>query len=136
TQAAGFHSVDPRAYAQYKLTSHINVYTSAAKGFRSGGFNSPGQPTYGPESLWTYELGTKMALLDDRLSLDTAFFYSDYTDYQTFGFTLLQLPLNQNAGDARIQGIDFDFTWQPTDQWRLSFKGDYLDTRFTKINLL
>ena len=30
----------PRAYAQFKLTPAVNIYVSAAKGFRSGGFNN------------------------------------------------------------------------------------------------
>lgn len=40
TQQTGeFSSVDPRAYVQLKLTPEANLYASAAKGFRSGGFN-------------------------------------------------------------------------------------------------
>jgi len=37
-------------------------------------------------------------------------------------------------GDARIEGIEADFTWHPDDQWTLSLNGDYLNDRFTKIN--
>jgi outer membrane receptor protein involved in Fe transport len=137
TQTGTFHSVDPRAYVQYKLANQINVYASAAKGFRSGGFNPLGQPTYGPEDVWTYELGTKMSLLGARLSIDTDVFYSDYSNYQITGFLPPPAPLvdiYSNAGSARIKGIEWDLTWRPVDQWTLSFNGDYLDTRFYKIN--
>ena len=68
TQSQSFSSVDPRVYLKYDLTGDMNVYASAAKGFRSGGFNSEGQPTYGPESVWTYEVGSKASMLERRLS--------------------------------------------------------------------
>ncbi len=136
-QEGTFHSVDPRAYAQFKLTDQINAYASAAKGFRSGGVNTFTQESYDPESIWTYELGTKMALLGGRLRFDTALFHSDYTDYQTSGFSpTLGRIIIDNAGDARIRGIETDITWRATEQWTLSLNGNYLDTEFTRINLL
>lgn len=136
TQQAGrFHSADPRFYAQWKVTADLNVYTSAAKGFRSGGFNLPGQPTFGPEHVWTYELGTKLALLEGRVGFDTAVFWSDYADFSTFG----NLPgspsfITSNAGKARIKGIEADLSWRPFDQWHLDLRGDYLSDKFTEID--
>ena len=139
TQTGRFHSLDPRFYAQYKLTDAANVYASAAKGFRSGGFNSLNQPSYGPESIWTYELGTKMSILDGHLSADAAVFYSNYTNYQIVGILPPPEPpldITSNAGRARIEGIEWDFTWRPTDQWSVSFNGDYLhDYKFTQLSV-
>jgi iron complex outermembrane recepter protein len=132
-----FHSVDPRFVIEYKLSGNANVYASAAKGFRSGGFNAVGQPPYGPESVWTYELGTKTAWLDNRLRLDTAVFYSDYTNYQIQGFSpppALPLNIYRNAGSAWIKGLEVSLAWQPLQDWLLSLNGDYLDTRFYKID--
>lgn len=134
TQIGRFHSTDPRVYAQYKLADDINLYASAAKGFRSGGFNSFGQPPYDAEKVWTYELGTKMSLLEGRLRADTALFHTDYTDHVLFGVSpTVPFAATVNAGEARIRGIEWDLTWQPADQWALSFNGNYLDTRFTEI---
>lgn len=135
-QTASFDSVDPRFYARYSLTEEINVYTSAAKGFRSGGFNAADLPRFDPESVWTYELGTKMSLFERRLRADMAVFYSDYGDYVVLGIDPEPPNFNvfSNAGDARIIGIEWDLEWQPADQWTLGFNGDYLDTEFTEIN--
>jgi iron complex outermembrane receptor protein len=135
TQTGEFHSLDPRAYAQFKFTDDVNVYASVAKGFRSGGFNALGQPSYGPESVLTYELGSKMSDADHRLSAELAVFYSDYTDYQVVGISALQ-PVNitRNAGDAWLKGIEWGLTWRPVSLWALSFNGDYTPTRFYKIN--
>jgi iron complex outermembrane receptor protein len=138
-QAGTFHSVDPRAYAQFKASDQVNVYASASKGFRSGGFNSLNQPSYGPESVWTYEFGTKMSMLDGRLSADAAVFYSRYSDYQIQG--ILPPPaqpvgITSNGGSARIKGVEWDLAWHPVEQWTLSFNGNYLTTRFYKINAI
>jgi len=139
-QEARFHSIDPRAYAQFKLSPDINLYLSAAKGFRSGGINAKGsEPKFHPESVWTYEFGTKLQLLDGRINFDTALFLSNYTDYVVVG----ELPgsgllddIKFNAGDARIKGIESSATWQVLPRWRLEMRGDYLNARFTAINAL
>jgi iron complex outermembrane receptor protein len=39
TQQGDFHATSPRAYVQYKFDGDANIYASAGKGFRSGGFN-------------------------------------------------------------------------------------------------
>jgi outer membrane receptor protein involved in Fe transport len=136
TQTGDFHSVDPRFYAQFKVNQQVNVYASAAKGFRSGGFNSFSQPSYVPEDVWTYELGTKTSFLDDRVSLDADVFWSEYTNYQTFaplpGLELVSAI--QNVGHARIKGVEADLSWKPFAHWRFDARGDYLDARFTAIN--
>lgn len=135
-QDGDFHSVDPRAYAQFKLTQDVNVYASAAKGFRSGGFNAFDQPRYDPEDVWTYELGSKMTLLDNRIDMDADVFWSNYSNYQTFaplpGLELVSAI--QNVGHARIKGIEANIGWQPLTHWRFEARGDYLDARFTAIN--
>jgi outer membrane receptor protein involved in Fe transport len=135
TQKGTFDSTSPRGYAQYKLTDEVNMYASVAKGFRSGGFNPVGQPNYGPENVRTEELGTKISLLDRRLNANMDVFYSDYTGYQTVGFTVAN-PVNiiSNAGDIWIKGIETDLSWRPLDQWILSFNGTYVDSAFYKIS--
>lgn len=137
TQQTGeFSSVDPRAYVQLKLTPEANLYASAAKGFRSGGFNAAEQPAYGPESVWTYELGIKASSPEGHISADTAVFLSNYTDYQTFGITDASSGENfiADVGSARIKGIESDVTWRLSKEWRFDVRGDYLDARFTAIN--
>jgi outer membrane receptor protein involved in Fe transport len=115
----------------------LNVYTSAAKGFRVGGFNALNQPSYGPENVWTYELGTKMAL-SRRLSLDSDVFFSNYSNYQIVGILPPPAPvenITRNAGKAAIKGIEAALTWHPLDKWTVSFSGDYINARFASISL-
>lgn len=136
-QSAGFHSVNPRVYAQYRVSDAVNTYATAAKGFRSGGFNGFGEPTFGPEEVWTYEIGTKVSLLQGRLVADFALYHSDYDDYQISGVLPAPAPpfgILSNAGKARIRGVEWAIGWRPADQWTLGFGGNYVDTKFVELN--
>lgn len=141
---ADFHSVDPRFYALYRVSDAINIYSSAAKGFRSGGVNGffpngETEPNFAPESIWTYELGAKAALLDGRFTADGAVFYSDYTNYQINGLLPPPAPpfnFTRNGGAAWVKGVEWDLAWHPSAGWMLSFNGNVLKTRFYKIAVL
>ena len=141
SQAGTFTSTDPRVYVQYQLTPDINTYVSAAKGFRSGGFNQYGYPPYGPESVWSYELGTKMRLLDRRLSVDADVFYSNYSDYVTLGLLPIVLfgtptvaNVYSNSGFVRIKGVEGTVAWRPVDEWTFSINAESLSAKFVEIN--
>jgi outer membrane receptor protein involved in Fe transport len=138
-QRAKFDTLNPRFYAKYALSDDANIFASVAKGFRSGGFNAPGQSTYEPETVWTYEVGTKLSLADRTVNLELTAFQSEYKGYQITGVqpapgTAQQLDFfTSNAGDARIRGIEGSLTWRPSNLWTVSFKGDYLNHKFVRI---
>ena len=63
-----------------ELTDDANVYVTAARGYKAGGFNlgssvPAAQRYFAPEYLWSLESGVKASLLDDRLFVDAALFY-------------------------------------------------------------
>lgn len=133
-QTATFHSIDPRYYVDFKLTDKSNIYASAGKGFRSGGFNAVGQPTYGPETVWTYELGTKTSLIEHILSVDADLFYSNYNGYQTAAALPPSFLLQTgNVGAAKIKGVETTFVFRPVEGWTVSLNGDRLDAYVTSI---
>lgn len=139
TQVATFRSTDPRFDVQYGISGSVNIYTSAAKGFRSGGFNSFGQSTYGPESVWTYELGAKLTALNHRLNTNADIYWSNYDGYQTSGVLPPPGPIQnivRNAGTARIKGVEASGRWSPAMGWKVGLDGDYVDARLVKINVL
>jgi iron complex outermembrane receptor protein len=129
-QTGTFHSLDPRAYLQWKLTEDANLYASASKGFRSGGFNA-GAQSYDPESIWTYQLGNKFAALDGRLRVDAAVFLSHYSNYQTTAVTATD-PVNdiRNAGNVLIKGTDLTVDYSPDRLWTFSLRADYIQAGF------
>lgn len=132
-----FDSIDPRVYASFKLMRDWNVYTSAAKGFRSGGFNAvnPLFPvSFKPESVWSYEVGTKFDALGGMIGGQIAGFVSHYTDMQT---STLAAPPNifytDNVGRARIQGIDWSFKVRPADWIAFGASGTVQDTEVVSV---
>lgn len=133
-QSGTFDSLNPRFYASYDVTDAIRPYASIAKGFRSGGFNALGQPSYDPESLWTYELGVKLNALDGRLSADIALFNTDYDDYQISETIVGVGSILSNAGKAEVQGIEWDLSLQATEALSLGFRGNYVNAEYAELN--
>jgi iron complex outermembrane recepter protein len=119
--------VTPRFGLTYQYTDKDMVYATAAKGYRPGGSNSPNATanplcdasfkalglnsvpdTYDSDSLWSYELGAKDSLFNDRVSFQTSVYYIDWSGIQT----QVNLPscgafYTTNRGKAISQGFDF-----------------------------
>lgn len=129
-----FDDVAPRGFVRYAATDNINFYASVGKGFRSGGFNSIGQPPFDPESTWSYEIGTKGLYFDGALAAELAFFYSDSSSFQQEGSIPGTIFVGtQTIGDVEIKGVDWAFNWRVADQLQLSFNGNYVDTELVDI---
>ena len=64
----------PKLALEYSWTPSMMTYASVSKGYRSGGFNAlatdPQYTTYDEEKLWSYEIGSKNLLWDNRLMLN------------------------------------------------------------------
>ena len=117
----------PRFAATYRMEPELMVYGSISRGFRGGGFNPVQAPfrTYMGDNVWTYELGSKFASADRRVSLSGAIFYNDYKNYiglnsiapaVTGGFTTVDL----NSGDVESYGVEIEGSFRPVPEWTLS----------------
>jgi iron complex outermembrane receptor protein len=112
---ATFHSTNPHFNLRYEFSDTSMAYLNAAKGFRSGGFNLtsagggvvPIPPTYAPDSLWTYEIGTKQELLDRRLEFEGDVYYTDWQNVQsTFYAPGSAIQVVENGGKVDGWGTD------------------------------
>ena len=150
-----FEAWTPSVTASFKPTPDTLIYASAARGFKSGGFNGRANsladvtlavgnttqivPTFKPESVWTYEVGAKGSFLDGRVMISADAFYSDYTDFQArvgggnTGITGGSFPVI-NAGKLRIQGIEAELMVRPTDALTLNASFGYLDADYKEFN--
>jgi iron complex outermembrane receptor protein len=99
-----------RAALTQQITDNVNVYASASKGFKSGGFNltaAEAAAPFKPELLKAYEIGSKAEFLDNRVRLNVSGFYYDYSGIQIT--TLVEaLETVYNAAGAKIYGADAD----------------------------
>ncbi|WP_375398015.1 TonB-dependent receptor [uncultured Sphingomonas sp.] len=113
TNQADFRALSPRGSIRYGWTDDISTYATVSKGFRSGGFNGSGT-SFGPESLWNYEIGTKASLFGGRLFFDVAGFHVDYSDRQANGLVAVApnvfLTETRNVGKASGNGVEGSIT--------------------------
>jgi iron complex outermembrane receptor protein len=143
-----------RFVARYTISDRNMVYASASEGFRSGGesdtiggpcagdLTALGLPTdrpvpYTSDSLWSYEVGTKNAFADNRLTTRLAAYYINWKNIQqalvlpTCGFSI-----TANAGAAAIKGAELEADARVTDHLSFSLGAGYTDAAISKSEAL
>ncbi len=131
----------PRVVVDIKPLDNLMLYASYAQGFKSATYNIINiylPPDYvKPEEVTSYEVGFKSDLFERSLRFNVAAFESEIQDLQT-GFVSLTTggAINfENAGEARIRGIEFDATAIPFSRWNpgllLTVGGSWLDATYT-----
>jgi len=171
-----FWEILPKFALQYQISPTSQIYLSASKGYKTGGYNEQvfsevlqtalhesivgqmppgmgGPPTdsgddtpkptleeqlsYDPETSWTYELGGRYEMLDKRLSLTYAFFYSRVSDIQiielrnqgTSGRTI------KNAGKSGSKGFELSLKYVPMNNLSLFADYGFADARFNNYKI-
>ncbi len=142
----GVTNTSPRLSLEYKASNAVKLYTTAARGFKSGGYNIRANtlafPTsskpFEDEVLDSLEVGAKMVLDGGRLELNTALFHSKYKNVQLSVFTSYTQANGQpgffgdftNAGKATLQGGEIEFLWTPSADWRISGHVAAIDAKY------
>jgi iron complex outermembrane recepter protein len=133
---AGKHTYEaptPEFGASYQIDGNQSIYVSASRGFKSGGTNSfSTTAAFDPEFIWSYETGYKSMHMGNRLRLNAAMFYSDYSDLQVLSFEG-GLTSISNAAAATIWGGELESFFQQTRnlQWSLAFS--YLNAKYDEF---
>ena len=131
-RSASFDSLSPRVNILYRWNDDVSTYATVAKGFRSGGFNSSGT-SYGPESLWSYEVGTKASLWDGRVFFELAGYYLDYQDRQSQGVVIINgvnFTETTNAGAASGPGVEAALSARLPGGLSLDLTASYNDVEY------
>jgi iron complex outermembrane receptor protein len=139
--AVSYNAWTPRFSLDYRLSDEVLVYASASRGFRAGGFQSGGgnsliiSTAYQPETVWSYELGAKTDLLDNRLRLNVTGFLAKYKSLQA----AILLPGNvnvatQNGYDADMWGVEIEAQAIVIDGVTINFALGLQDQKFKNIN--
>src|SRR5215472_4697169 len=84
--------IAPRFSLTFQPNYRNLTYVTVAKGYRMGGPNpytslccdrAPAVPaTYGPDSVWNFEVGSRSTLRDGRLQIDISLFHMVWYDIQ------------------------------------------------------
>lgn len=137
-----FHSLTPTAGLQYQATRDIFFYVSYAQGFKSGGFD--GRPVAGltspssfdPENVKSYEAGLKLELFNHALRFNLAGYHLNYQNLQVSSVVDrngIATNLIQNAGDARINGLEVEALLRPAPGLELGVNASYTDAKLTRV---
>jgi iron complex outermembrane receptor protein len=118
----------PRFDLSYQPDSRNLFYAAIAKGFRAGGGGGgivhcgsfEDARSYGPDSVWSFEVGTKNQLFDRRLHLDTSVYDIRWNGIQERVDDLCGNSYTTNIGTARSRGFDLSADAAVTDQLRVA----------------
>lgn len=148
---ATFDAWTPSITLAYKPSEDSQIYASASRGFKSGGFNGRtnslndltqvvnGTPrlvtSFEPETVWTYEGGAKASFLDGRVYLAGTIFYSDFRNFQARvgGGAVAVFPV-LNAGQMSIWGAELEAVVKPTRNWTVRSSLGWLDAQYDEFN--
>ncbi len=147
-KTTNFKNVSPKVSLDYQITPDIMVYGLATRGFKSGGYNIRANAVAVPrsaepfddETVDSYEIGSKMAFLDQRLFLNLSAFHNKYKDIQLSVFTGIDTNgdgVNDaffgdftNAGKGTVNGLEVEYQYLPTQNWLITGNLAWLDTRY------
>jgi len=130
----------PMVNLSYRWNPDLMTYVSYSEGFKGGGFTQrifppeASLPDFGPEKVKSYEAGFKFNGWDDRLRLNGAVFFTDYSDLQLLVADPTRVgPFVTNAGDAELKGFELELLLAPAEGWLVSGSVGYLDPKRTKV---
>jgi len=128
-----------KAEIDFKPSNTTLLYASISRGTKSGGFSNgfyPGgvstdQLKYGAETNIAYEIGEKITLFDRKLRINSAMFYYDYKNFQTFNWQGVGGLLSNQ--DASSYGAEVEIEAAPIRGLTLSAGGSYLHTEIKDV---
>ena len=118
----------------YEATPENLLYAKVSTGYKAGGFTGVSQ--YQPESVTSYEVGTKNRFLDGRLQLNLAAFYSDFTDQQINQYVAVNgvsQAVTTNAGASRVYGLEANLSAVIGPIGRFDIAANYLNARYRRF---
>jgi outer membrane receptor protein involved in Fe transport len=132
--------LNPKFALSVQATDETMVYASASKGFRAGGAqaNFPGCSSSLPvdvithvqsDTLWTYEVGTKMQL--PRVLISAAAYNIEWNNLQQQVALACGFYLQINGQKARINGGEIEATGRVTPELQFRVGLGYEDTSIT-----
>lgn len=128
----------PKVSIAYR-NRNVMIYALASKGFRFGspntifplaGFDTPRGTT--SDSLWNYEVGTRLDLADRKISLDLTGYHVDWSNLQLRLIRPDNFTYGANAGAAKINGVDATLVLRPSTALNFTSNITYLDAKISE----
>ncbi len=146
--------VNPKVNLSYMPSGNLTLYATISKGFRPGGVNLPAPTTgpdsclaslqnlglngpvlqYGPDSIWSYEVGEKARSLGGRLTINGDVYYTRWNNIQLSYDPLCGFPFTSNAGTAESYGPELEIAADLGAGLAISLSGAYTHARLVSAN--
>jgi len=143
-------AVTPRFAIDWDMDKTTTLYANAAKGFRLGAANRPvpltalvqqdlatlGLPgelpaSFKPDSLWSYEAGSKSRLMGGKLSLNLSAFLVRWSNIQQdVTLPASGFDFETNVGKATSVGFEFDARLKVSEQLTVNASGSSTHATF------
>ena len=140
----------PSLKLNWEPLKDLSLYANISKGFRLGGANRPvpdtpkveqnlkdlGLPdrvpdSFAPDSLWSYELGSKMDLMDHRMTFNVSAFLVKWKNIQQdINLSDAGFDFETNVGKATSYGLEAELKARVTTSLTLSAALGYTHATF------
>jgi iron complex outermembrane receptor protein len=127
----------------WNFTEDSSLYVKYSRGWKGGHFNGGATSVFDiitgvdPETVDSYEGGLRSFWFDQRLMLNTTFFYYDYRDLQVFIIDQTDLgypiPKLVNAADSLVYGIELDVGAQPLTGLSINYNFAWVKSEYEKF---
>ncbi len=141
TDSADFDNVSYTVGLDYRVNDAVMTYGKFSTGFKSGGWSPDAfsaTAVFLPveeETLESWEIGAKTDLFDDTVRLNMAYFFNTYDGLQ-IGATVPDVGFTRfNVEEAQIQGLEFEYVWQVTDNFQVNGNLGLLDAEYTELTM-
>jgi iron complex outermembrane receptor protein len=129
----------------YDINDDMMIFFTYSEGFRLGAGNGiglcpdeipddqfqcalPNEFEYVPDETQNYEIGLRTSWLDQRLTVNGAVYYIEWSEPQLSSTTEnASLPITINGDGAESSGVEFSFNWLIVDNF--SVRGSYSYTK-------
>ena len=153
TNKESWNATTPRVIARYRPNDDHMFYASATRGFKAGGHGSfsfdkldgtevdfgeilsPGEViphAFGPEKMWSYEIGHKGTFFDGRIKTDLIYYTYDFEDLQFSIFPQAQFTV-ENLGEVEAQGVEAEIQAELSDMFDMRLGFAWNDTEVSNV---
>lgn len=149
---------NPKFNLAWTPSNDLTLYGTASKGFRPGGGNqivpnsgteegeacganlqalgkTANPTTYGPDTVWNYELGEKARLLNGRVSVNGAVYYESWDQIQRAVTLNCGYIYTDNAGSAAVYGGELEVSANLGYGLTVNLNGGYTHAEYTQSSL-
>lgn len=110
-------------------------HTSVGKGFKAPTLDELygvyGNSELKPEYSYTWDIGLRQPLFDNKLELFATYYMSRYENFGVWNSLLWQ---TEQIGKANSQGVELGFNLRPTKDLTMVFSGTFADTEDESTN--